>query len=140
MNGALLLTTMGRLIIIFSAIMLPQKSTPPGVQATRRFGVCLSAIALLVIANGPIISRKSDFNSWPRLPDADSHSTVTPKRTEERMNTPAPFYDVLRKTLQKRKTKLEIMCPSGDPVARRVLEDYGAIFVAGRKVTPPPVC
>jgi hypothetical protein len=58
------------------------------------------------------------------------------------MNTlaPAPFYDVLRKTLQKRKVSLESMCPTGDVVARRVLEDYGAIFVASSKVTPPPVC
>lgn len=53
---------------------------------------------------------------------------------------PAPFYDVLRKALQKRKIKLENMCPAADAVARRVLEDYGAVFVAGRKVTPPPVC
>lgn len=58
------------------------------------------------------------------------------------MNTPAPvpFYVVLRKTLQKRKTCLESMCPVADSVARRVLEDYGAIFVASAKVTPPPVC
>ena len=58
------------------------------------------------------------------------------------MNTPAPlpFYDVLRRTLQKRKTNLESMCPTSDAVARRVLEDYGAIFVAGKKVAPPPVC
>ncbi len=58
------------------------------------------------------------------------------------MNTPvpAPFYDVLRKSLKKRNINLENMCPAADPVARRVLEDYGAIFVASAKVTPPPVC
>ena len=58
------------------------------------------------------------------------------------MNTlaPAPFYDVLRKILQKRRVSLESMCPTGDVVARRVLEDYGAIFVASKRVTPPPVC
>ena len=53
---------------------------------------------------------------------------------------PAPFYDVLRKALAKRKTNLEDICPRSDTVARRVLEDYGAIFVAGKKVIPPPVC
>ena len=52
---------------------------------------------------------------------------------------PAQFYEVLRKTLKKRKTTVDSICPSSDPVARRVLEDYGAIFVA-RKVLPPPVC
>ena len=53
--------------------------------------------------------------------------------------TPAQFYDVLRKSLKKRKTNIESICPSSDAVARRVLEDYGAIFVA-KNVTPPPVC
>ena len=50
------------------------------------------------------------------------------------------FYDSLKKALKKRKTKLEIICPIGDPVARRVLEDYGAMFLANKKVKPPPVC
>jgi hypothetical protein len=51
----------------------------------------------------------------------------------------APFYEVLRKSLKKRKLSIEGICPSADAVARRVLEDYGAIFVA-KKVMPPPVC
>lgn len=55
-------------------------------------------------------------------------------------HAPTPFYDVLRKTLKKRKTTLEEICPPADPVARRVLEDYGAMFVASNKVQPPPVC
>jgi len=55
-------------------------------------------------------------------------------------DSPASFYAVLRKALKKRKTTLEIICPPSDSVARRVLEDYGAIFVANKKVTPPPVC
>ena len=63
------------------------------------------------------------------------------KRTEERMaQVPAPFYDVLRKTLKKRKTKIETICPGSNSVARRVLADYGAIFIASKKVMPPPVC
>jgi hypothetical protein len=54
--------------------------------------------------------------------------------------SPASFYEVLRKKLKKRKTKLESICPPSDSVARRVLEDYGAMFLANMKVTPPPVC
>jgi len=53
---------------------------------------------------------------------------------------PASFYEVLRKALKKRKTKLESICPPSDSVARRVLEDYGAMFLANKKVMPPPVC
>lgn len=64
---------------------------------------------------------------------------VTP--AEEKKNaTPAPFYEALRKALKKRKTKLENICPVADPVARRILEEYGAMFLAVKKVTPPPVC
>jgi hypothetical protein len=64
------------------------------------------------------------------------------KPTEEKMNArvPAPFYDVLRKALNKRKTNLENICPSSDSLSRRVLEEYGAMFLATEKVVPPPVC
>ena len=51
-----------------------------------------------------------------------------------------PFYEALAKALKKRKTKLENICPPSDPVARRILEEYGAIYLADKKVTPPPVC
>ena len=56
------------------------------------------------------------------------------------LKEPTPFYEALAKALKKRKRKLETLCPPSDPVARRILEDYGAIFVADKKVTPPPVC
>lgn len=52
----------------------------------------------------------------------------------------ASFYEVLQKALKKRKTVVESICPPSDVVARRVLEDYGAMFIADRKVKIPPVC
>src|SRR6185369_4122424 len=56
------------------------------------------------------------------------------------LNEPTPFYEALAKALKKRKIKLDSVCPPSDPVSRRILEEYGAIFVADKKVTPPPVC
>ena len=53
---------------------------------------------------------------------------------------PTPFYEALAKALKKRKIKLDSICPPANPVSRRILEEYGAIFVADKKVTPPPVC
>ncbi len=53
---------------------------------------------------------------------------------------PTPFYEALAKALKKRKIKVENMCPPSDPVARRILEEYGAIFLADKKVVLPPVC
>ena len=53
---------------------------------------------------------------------------------------PVPFYEALRKALKKRKINLDLVCPPADPVARRILEEYGAVYVASKKVKPPPVC
>jgi hypothetical protein len=53
---------------------------------------------------------------------------------------PIPFYEALSKALKKRKIKLEAICPTTNPVARRILEEYGAVYVADKKVKPPPVC
>jgi len=47
---------------------------------------------------------------------------------------------VFAKPLKKRKIKIESVCPPSDPVSSRILEEYGAIFVATKKVLPPPVC
>ncbi|HEY0729993.1 MAG TPA: hypothetical protein VGD38_18045 [Pyrinomonadaceae bacterium] len=53
---------------------------------------------------------------------------------------PVPFYEALKKALKKRKANLDLICPPADPVARRILEEYGAVYVANKKVKPPPVC
>lgn len=66
--------------------------------------------------------------------------TLNSIRETQDLKQPVPFYEALAKALKKRKTRLETLCPPSDPVARRILEEYGAIFLAGKKVTPPPVC
>ena len=53
---------------------------------------------------------------------------------------PVPFYEALRKALKKRKIDLDLICPPADPVARRILEEYGAVYVANKNVKTPPVC
>lgn len=50
------------------------------------------------------------------------------------------FYLALQSALADRSNALDKLCPDGDVVARRVLHDYGAMFVAGDAVLPPPVC
>jgi hypothetical protein len=65
---------------------------------------------------------------------------MTYRTIDDDVKPPASFYEVLRKALKKRKTVMENICPPSDVVARRVLEDYGAIFVADKKVKIPPVC
>ncbi|HEX8397459.1 MAG TPA: hypothetical protein VF644_08535 [Pyrinomonadaceae bacterium] len=51
------------------------------------------------------------------------------------------FYDVLKEILAKRGIKTETLCNREDALERRILEDYGAVFLARHdKVLPPPVC
>jgi len=52
----------------------------------------------------------------------------------------SPFYLALEPALANRRVALDELCPDGDVVARRVLHDYGAMFVASEDVLPPPVC
>jgi hypothetical protein len=66
--------------------------------------------------------------------------TSNSTRDGKDLKEPTPFYEALAKALKKRKINIETVCPPSDPDSRRILEEYGAIFVADKKVTPPPVC
>ena len=91
-------------------------------------------LTLILIASGvmPILGNMS---TEPMNSNSNSNSL-----RESNLKDPTPFYEALAKALKKRKIKLENICPPSDPVSRRILEEYGAIFVADKKVTPPPVC
>jgi len=51
-----------------------------------------------------------------------------------------PFYRALDRALAERGVNLSTICPDHDNVARRVLHDYGAMFVSGSDILPPPAC
>jgi hypothetical protein len=55
-------------------------------------------------------------------------------------NPASPFYRALSRALPERGITLAQLCPDGDPVAQRVLHDYGAMFVGAESILPPPVC
>jgi hypothetical protein len=55
-------------------------------------------------------------------------------------NPSSPFYQVLDRALALRDATISDICPDDDDVARRVLHDYGAMFVGSQSVLPPPVC
>ncbi|MFN2454732.1 MAG: hypothetical protein ABR577_10985 [Pyrinomonadaceae bacterium] len=50
------------------------------------------------------------------------------------------FYPALEHSLGARGLSLEKLCAPDDAVARRVLEEYGAMFMVGSRVRVPPVC
>src|SRR6185436_19745290 len=55
-------------------------------------------------------------------------------------NLASPYYLALTTALAGRDLALADLCPDGDVVARRVLHDYGAMFVGAANILPPPVC
>ncbi len=96
-------------------------------RTSRALAVLVLTFALLFSANA---QSPGTFNQHMSL-------TLMPTANKEQKS---PFYHALTNALKKRKTRIEKICPLEDPVGRRILEEYGAIFVAGKKVKPPPVC
>src|SRR5205085_2247542 len=58
---------------------------------------------------------------------------------EEGTEGNSPFHAALARAFARHGMSLECFCPAGDALARRVLEEYGAMFVA-EGVRLPPVC
>jgi len=56
------------------------------------------------------------------------------------INLSSTFYGSLKSALAGRGQVLNDICPDEDVVARRVLHDYGAIFVGAPDILPPPLC
>ena len=69
--------------------------------------------------------------------------TAIPSGEEGETGVPphgAPFDVALERALQRRGLTTARVCPPGDAVARRLLAEYGAMFVAAESVRVPPVC
>ena len=95
----------------------------------------VSSVLLLTHLCGRAATKGDDAGK--SRPDKTDRIMVTKLEKEKELR---PFYDALNKALKKRKTTVDQICPTSDAVARRVLEDYGAMFIATKKVTPPPMC
>lgn len=54
--------------------------------------------------------------------------------------TASPFYAALKRALNRRGAQLEELCDADDIVERRLLTEYGAMFVAAESVRVPPRC
>lgn len=137
-----------------------QDQQPTGSLKNRRrlsLTLLLCCAALLVIGGILIITGATRFRQpsgtqeqqgRPRQVQNQSQSNANvgvagnqnkrPAANEKRANSPAPisYYSALKEL----GVKIEEICSQDDPVARRILEDYGAIFIASESVVPPPVC
>ncbi|MBD0372810.1 MAG: hypothetical protein ICV60_18340 [Pyrinomonadaceae bacterium] len=78
----------------------------------------------------------------PSAPSAANKSNQMSEESEDKneREKPVGFYKALERALKERGLRLEEVCDRTDPVGRRILEDYGAVFVASSEILPPPVC
>jgi hypothetical protein len=120
------------------------RRTSPGKCSFSRFSVysCLLVFSIASTLFDPPLSTlaKSRNTSYVEPGTSENMMVSTAAEKEKKPPAPAPFYEALRKALKKRKLKIESICPTTDVVARRILEEYGAMFLAVKKVTPPPAC
>lgn len=78
----------------------------------------------------------TNVNSGQVNTDTRQRTVSIPLPTGETAEDQSPFHTEIRK----RAIKLEGTCSLDDPVAQRIVADYGAIFVATESIMPPPVC
>src|SRR6266404_5125767 len=86
-------------------------------------GFSIAIVTVLIFSPHIATSSVHTRAASDRFKMSSSFNTKTEK------DESVPFYEALAKALKKRKTRLEEICPLTDQVARRVLEDYGAMFV-----------
>jgi hypothetical protein len=101
---------------------------------------CLQSLVALVIIAVSLSSASAYSQNNFSVEEATSRYAMVKTFADKDKVRSSPFYEALRKALKKRKTRIEDICPLSDSVSRRILEDYGAMFLAVKKVMPPPVC
>jgi hypothetical protein len=74
-------------------------------------------------------------------------STKTVENQNTKMNSAPPeasnksqYFKTLDIALAKRNSNIAALCDETDAVSKRILHEYGAIFIADEKVIAPPVC
>jgi hypothetical protein len=99
----------------------------------------VSSILAILVFIAPVAAISGKLSGPAHEITADQMTAfIKPDNKNKRES--APFYEALGKALKKRKITLDGMCAPTDPVGRRILEEYGAVFLASKKVLPPPRC
>ncbi|MBC7912357.1 MAG: hypothetical protein H7Y30_17755 [Pyrinomonadaceae bacterium] len=120
-------------------------------QACLRGAFVLAACGLLLIAGCSEATQETaaqNQQTRPRRAATDNSVQTNEKKPEmsdqnkepARDGAPSDFYAALEKALARRGSNQATLCQISDPVSRRVLEDYGAMFLSSESVLPPPVC
>src|SRR5829696_4410714 len=92
------------------------------------------AFAAVLVAAAGARALAADGGDGGKTPDpAPSRGATTNMKV-------ADFDDALSAALARRGGASRVTCDGRDPVARRILNEYGAVFFASGGALPPPVC
>lgn len=100
--------------------------------ASRRLIFRFTGAGLFLLAITAGLSQIQIFGA-----DNLSDQMTKPKTVDEKTGK---FYKALEKILLARKLREKDICNQSDAVQMRILDEYGAIFVADEMVKVPPVC
>ena len=95
----------------------------------KRAVLLQSFVSILLLIN--IVAANGEANG-----NLARHTMKTTKEKKKKIS----FYEALNEILTARGVEIEMLYESEDAVSQRILEEYGAIFVAGELISPPPVC
>src|SRR5687767_5342981 len=131
-----------RLLFLFVKVRLRRKRSEKFIAKGASSIPRLVLVLIASILGGAIIPASAESSKASDLKTGTHDKMIVgmAAKTEKENRVPAPFYEALRKALKKRKLKVESICNTSDGVAERILEEYGAMFLAVKKVMPPPVC
>jgi hypothetical protein len=102
-------------------------------RATALILFKLALATLLVCAAGTRALAEGNDNNKTSNPTGGRETTTSMKV--------AKFDEALTAALARRGAAApRVTCDGRDPVARRILNEYGAVFLAAAEVLPPPVC
>lgn len=129
---------------------VPRKSTGPRRKSARgpMSLVLVCAVLLMLSVLGYIFgwTQARESSAGPQLVASAASRTINKIQMSEinsvqkNSDQPVRFYTALDAALDRRGLRLRDICDVNDAVARRVLEDYGAMFLSSETVLPPPVC
>ena len=86
-------------------------------------------------------SENTTASPTPNANTGNNNNQMSKENEEKRKKSgPVGFYTALESALRERAMRLEDICNINDPVGRRILEEYGAVYVSADTVKPPPVC
>lgn len=116
---------------------MPQRNLSFNPNASNGFRAFLSfalavAAALCAFAQRPTVSANDKRG--------ERFGASSKRMSEKEIVEPIEFYTALKAILKRRKQRLSELYRAGDNLETRVLNDYGAMFVADESVATPPVC